>query len=125
MSDNLSSLLDSQRGLILSGVALLLILPALLITSTYLMMIQEGGEATSIQSTSDKVFYTGLDIENTIHQMNLYDMNVNNSTLDSIERKYEINTALEVELHRTDNIVYIEVKDPKKTAKYSNQINLS
>ncbi|KXA91247.1 hypothetical protein AKJ57_01905 [candidate division MSBL1 archaeon SCGC-AAA259A05] len=125
MSDNRLGFLDSQKGLILSGIALLLILPALLITSTYLMMIQEGGEATSIQSTSDKVFYTGLDIENTIHQMDLYDMNVNNSTLDSIERKYEINTALEVELHRTDNIVTIKVTDPKKTAEYSSQINLS
>lgn len=125
MSDNRLNPLDSQEGLILSGIALLLILPALLITSTYLMIIQEGGEATSIQSTSDKVFYTGLDIENTIHQMNLYDMNVNNSTLDSIERKYEINTALEVELHRTDNIVTIIVTDPKKAAEYSNQINLS
>lgn len=98
MLKNSSNHLKDERGLVLSGIALLLILPSLLIASSYLTILSQGGEATSIQSIGDKVFYVGIDIENTVLQMKNYNMKINESNLDNLENKYESSTGLSVNL---------------------------
>lgn len=125
MSNRKNNPRNDDRGLVLSGLALLLILPAVLLASTYFTVVFKGGETTSIQATSDKVFYAGTDIENLIAQMNRYDISINNTTLNVIEKKYELAMALEAELHRTDNLVTINIWDPNETAKFSSSVNLS
>lgn len=114
-----------RRGFVLSGIALLLILPAMLIASSLLVVVWEGAEATSIQATADKVSYTAWHVKDTVRRMELYDMPVDNSTLDDIEEKYESSTGLSVELVRSDNIVYINVQDSRGAAQYSTTENLA
>ncbi len=58
-----------QRGFVLSGVALLLVLPAMLLATSCFAIIEMGGEAVALQTTADKVFYTGNDIERMIKKM--------------------------------------------------------
>lgn len=114
-----------ERGFVLSGLALLLILPAMLIGSTYLSIVQTGGETTSIQSLSDKVFYTGLRTKRTVKQMNTYGMDIDSSSLNYLEDRYELASGLDIELHRIDNTVSINVRDYGGTAKYTANYELS
>ena len=58
-----------QHGFVLSGAALLLVLPAVMLSATLLAMVGTGGEAVSLQISADKVFYTGNDIERMLVKM--------------------------------------------------------
>lgn len=116
---------EDKRGFVLSGMALLLVLPAMLLASSYLIVVKEGAETVSIQATADKVSYTGRDIESLVGQMYLYHMRIDNSVLDGIAGVYESSTGLSVDLSLFDNIVSIDVQDPKGTARYSSAYDLS
>lgn len=88
---------DDQRGFILSGTALLLVLPAMLISATFLSVVALGGETTSIQSLSDKVTHIGHDIKDTIEYMDAQGMSLDNKTLNRLAEAYEKNTGVQVE----------------------------
>lgn len=55
-----------QRGFVLNGLALLLILPAILLAGIGLRLTAIGQEAVSLQMAADKVFYTAHDLERII-----------------------------------------------------------
>ncbi len=74
-----------ERGFVLSGTALLLVLPAMILTSSLFSVAMMGGETVALQSISDKVFYTGKDIKRMIEniwQDNVLFDNENNANLD-------------------------------------------
>ncbi|GAG85231.1 unnamed protein product, partial [marine sediment metagenome] len=58
-----------QRGFVLSGIALLLVLPAILLVASCFTIIEMGGEATALQASADKVFYIGKDIERVVEDL--------------------------------------------------------
>ncbi len=94
---------QEQRGFVLSGIALLLMLPAMLLAASCFMIIETGGEAVSLQATADKVFYTGDDIERMIEDM--WDENLlagnepnANAKFDELADNYRAATGLLVDL---------------------------
>ncbi|MEW6592287.1 MAG: hypothetical protein AB1305_01150 [Candidatus Hadarchaeota archaeon] len=92
------SLKQEQRGFVLSGVALLLVLPAMLLAASFLNMVETGGEGASIQAVSDKVFYTGYDLVRMIRQMDNRGLPINSETLTSLADNFQVNTGLIVNL---------------------------
>lgn len=116
---------EDQRGFVLSGMALLLILPAMLLSSFCLVMVKEGGETASLQAVADKVSYTGWHLENTVVMMEMYDMLITNATLGVLAQKCEASTGLLVTITRSDNIVTINVQDPRGVARYLSTLDLS
>lgn len=92
-----------QRGFVLSGIALLLMLPAMLLAASFFGIVKTGGEAASLQTTADKVNYTGKNIECVIK--NLWDENLltdnkpnANTKLDLLAENYRAATGLLVDL---------------------------
>lgn len=88
---------DDQRGFVLSGTALLLVLPAMLLSATFLSVVALGGETTSIQNLSDRVTHIGQDIKDTIEYMDSQGMSLDNKTLNRLAEAYEKNTGIRVE----------------------------
>ncbi len=92
-----------QRGFVLSGVALLLVLPAMLLAASCFTIIEMGGEATALQASADKVFYIGKDIERVIEDMwddnLLFDNQPNaNAKFDNLANNYRAATGLLVDI---------------------------
>lgn len=99
----MTKLHDEQRGFVLSGIALLLVLPAMLLAASCFRIIETGGEAVSLQAAADKVFYTGEDIERVIK--NMWDKNLladnepnANAKFDELADNYRAATGLLVDL---------------------------
>lgn len=90
-----------QRGFVLSGIALLLVLPAMLLSASLLTIAGTGGEATSLQALSDKVVYTGHDIERIIGYMSRNGLPINDNTLKELADNYQAATGLLVEVEST------------------------
>lgn len=84
-----------QRGFVLSGIALLLVLPAMLLSASFLVSVNIGGETTSLQSLSDEVVYTAYDIRETIRNMKASGMALDNYALHELAENYERNTICE------------------------------
>ena len=107
MSKGRFSLNEDENGFVLSGLALLLLLPALLISSTYLVAVEQGGEAVTAQNIGDKVLYTGVRVENTIGRMNYHNMVISQPTLDTRARNYQDYTGLIVKpsLYRRGGVI--------------------
>jgi len=87
-----------KRGFVLSGTALLLVLPAMLLTATFLHMIEIGGETTSIQAVADKVADTGYDLARLIEYMDNVALPINSEALGYIGDNYRASTGLLVDL---------------------------
>lgn len=87
-----------QRGFVLSGITLLLVLPAMLLTASFLTIVEAGGEAASLQSLSDKVVYTGHDIERMIKYMSSNKLPINDNTLRELAENYQAATGLLVDI---------------------------
>jgi len=87
-----------QSGFVLSGVALLLVLPAMLLVASFLNVVTVGGETTSLQVVADKVFYTGHDTERMIKHMENRGLPLNNETLGQLAENYQASTGLLVDL---------------------------
>jgi hypothetical protein len=102
-----TGLRNDQRGFVLSGLALLLVLPAMLLAASCLKTIEVGGEATSLQTLSDKVSYTGYDIERMIKYMTNKKIPIDNSTLNSLAENYRAVTGLLVDIVPTPHIVVL------------------
>lgn|GEM_PF-1221240 len=94
----MTKLRNEQCGFVLSGIALLLILPAMLLAVSSLKIIEIGGESTSIQALSDKVDYTGRNVTNTIKFMQTNKIPINESVLKSLAENYSSATGLLVDV---------------------------
>lgn len=117
-----------QRGLILSGLALLLILPVMLLSTSYLVIISTGGEAVSLQTVADKVYNAGLDVEDTIKWMwARRGLPVDNFTLLRLEKVCEDATGMVVDISSVgDNLAKIRVivQDPLGRARFEDVLKL-
>ncbi|MFN4132837.1 MAG: hypothetical protein ACK4GQ_00475 [Candidatus Hadarchaeales archaeon] len=92
-----------KRGFVLSGIALLLVLPAMMLTASFLAIVGMGGETASLQGVADKVFYTGKDIERVLADVwreNLLFDNENNANryFSYLADNYRTATGLLVEI---------------------------
>lgn len=121
----MTRLCDEEKGFVLSGMALLLILPAMLLSSFCLVIVEEGGETVSLQAVADKVSYTGWHIKNTVERIELYGVIITNAKLEMLAEKCEAFTGLSVTLTGLNNIVTIDVQDPRGVARYSSTLDLS
>lgn len=92
---------DEQRGFVLSGIALLLISPAILLAASSLKIIEIGGESTSIQVLADKVNYAGRNIVDMIYYMQNNRLPVNDEVLESLAENYSSATGLIVDISST------------------------
>ncbi len=113
-----------QRGFVLSGLALLLVLPTMLVVASCFKAVETGGEATAIQITADKVIYAGKDIERVIKYMLSNDLTIDNTTLQKLADNYQVNTGLLVTIWRVDNNVIENVRDPRTAVIYFENIAL-
>jgi hypothetical protein len=89
---------QDQRGFVLSGTALLLVLPAMLLTATFLRTVEIGGETTSLQAVADKVANTGYDLERMVRYMDNRGLPINSETLGYLADNYRASTGLLVDL---------------------------
>ncbi len=107
-----------QRGFVLSGIALLLVLPAMLLAASCFRIIETGGEAVSLQAAADKVFYTGEDIGYVIKNMwdeNLLADNKSNANAKfaDLADNYRAATGLLVDITPTW-MLWIHVRDTEE-----------
>lgn len=89
---------QEQHGFVLSGAALLLVLPAMLLAASFLRIVEIGGETTSLQAVADKVAYTGYDLERMIKYMNYRGLPINSESLGYLADNYRASTGLLVDL---------------------------
>lgn len=122
------SLDRDQRGVVLSGLALLLILPTMLLSASYLAIIKTGGEAVSLQTVADKVHNAGLNVENTIEWMWVSrGLPVDNFTLLRLEDACENTTGLMVDISIVEDNqskIHIIVQDPLGSARFEDILEL-
>lgn len=118
-------LVRDQRGLLLSGLALLLVLPAMLLVASYFRMVKMGSDATAAQIEMDKVNYAVGDIERVIKYMVQTGQPFDNITLGELADNYRTSTGLLVDISGldsdNDNVIdtaLISVQDPSKSAQY-------
>jgi len=118
-----------QRGLVLSGLALLLILPAMLLAASYFKIVEMGGEATTNQIAMDKVSYTARDIERAIKYLMKTGQAFDNLTLVELADNYRTATGLLVDIAGVDtdndnaiDAAIISVQDPSAVARYSTML---
>ncbi|MBA7604356.1 hypothetical protein ES703_11476 [subsurface metagenome] len=108
---------QDQRGFVLSGIALLLVLPAMLLATSCFTIIEMGGEATALQASADKVFYTGKDIERIIENLWGYNLlfdneNNANATFAELAENYRAATGLLVDITPSWMLwSYLETRD--------------
>jgi hypothetical protein len=117
-------MIHDQRGLVLSGLALLMVLPAMLLAASYFRVVEMGGGVTSIQTIADKVNYTGHDAERMIDYLLVQGQPIDNTTLNALADNYCAATGLLVDIWRTDNTVIIHVRDPGLVVRYHASIEL-
>jgi len=94
---------EDQRGFILNGIALLLILPALLLAGTCVKLAEFGGETIALQSMGDAVFYAGNDLKRVLQlswEENLFFDNLENADrwFTSLAENYAVTTGLSVSI---------------------------
>ena len=91
---------QEQRGFVLSGIALLLVLPAMLLVASCFAIIEMGGEAAALQASADKVFYTGNDIERVVKDLWGESLLIDNAdiTLSKLADNYRAATGLLVDI---------------------------
>lgn len=112
-----------SRGFVLSGIALLLILPAMLLAASFLTSINIGSDAKSMQSLSSKVSYTGLDIESIIYEMRASSQQVKGRDAANLRDNFVATTGLLVDITPG---TYTVVLDSKKLGSgKSLELNLS
>lgn len=114
-----------QRGLLFSGLALLLVLPAMLLAASYFRIVEIGGEATTTQIAMDKVNYTARDIERVIRYTMRTGQAFDNITLGELAENYRAATGLLVEIVGIDldndnaiDSTTVSVQDPGSAAQY-------
>jgi hypothetical protein len=114
-----------QRGLLLSGLALLLVLPAMLLVASYFRMVKMGSDATAAQIEMDKVNYAVNDIQRIIKYMVKTGQPFDNTTLRRLADNYRVSTGLLVDISGFDSdndnaidTALISLQDPNKATRY-------
>lgn len=114
-----------QRGLLLSGLALLLVLPAMLLVASYFRMVKMGSDATAAQIEMDKVNYAVRDIERVIKYMVKTGQPFDNTTLTRLADNYRASTGLLVDISGFDSdndnaidTAFISLQDPNEETRY-------
>jgi hypothetical protein len=125
-------LVREQRGLLLSGLALLLVLPAMLLVASYFRMVKIGSDATAAQIEMDKVNYAMNDIERIIKYMVKTGQPFDNATLVELADNYRVSTGLLIDISGldsdNDNVIdtaMISVQDPNKETRYSTMLKFT
>jgi len=88
-------------------------------------MAETGGEAVSLQALGDKVNYAGHDIERMINYMQDKKLPIDNTTLNELAENYRAATGLLVSLSLNNNVVNVDIKDPRDVARFSENIMLT
>ncbi len=83
----------NQKGMVLSGVALLLILPAMLLSATFLTIVETGEEGTAVKQLSDKAFYTAYDIKHTLRNLKSSGRRMDEKVFQGIAENYKQKTG--------------------------------
>ncbi len=117
-------LMRDQRGFVLSGIALLLVLPAMLLAASLLTIAGTRGGAVSLQTLSDKVDYTGYDIERVLNYMVNNELPTDSSSLSALAENYRAATGLLVDIGLQLDDVIIYVRDSRSAARYSSLLQL-
>jgi hypothetical protein len=118
-------LVREQRGLLLSGLAMLLVLPAMLLVASYFRMVKMGSDATAAQIEMDKVNYAVRDIERIIKYMVKTGQPFDNTTLARLADNYRVSTGLLLDISGFDSdndnaidTALISLQDPNKATRY-------
>ncbi len=77
-----------EKGMVLSGIALLLVLPALLLSATFLTTVEIGGETTAVQGMSDKISFKAYDIKKTLRYRQQHGERLDKEALNRLENSY-------------------------------------
>ncbi len=121
---------QDQRGFVLSGTALLLVLPAMLLVASCFAIIEMGGEAAALQASADKVFYTGNDIERVVKDLWGENLLIENAdiTLSKLADNYRAATGLLVDIgpaaYGENTEVPVYVRDPRGAVRYFTIVEL-
>ncbi len=83
-----------EKGMVLSGIALLLVLPALLLSATFLTTVEIGGETTAIQGISDKIDFKAFDIKRTLRYRQVHGDRLDREAINKLEESYEKSAIL-------------------------------
>lgn len=119
-----------QRGFVLSGIALLLVLPAILLAASCFTIIEMGGEATALQASADKVFYIGKDIERVVEDLWDERLLIDNADimLSKLADNYRAATGLLVDIgpvtYGENTEVPVYVRDPRGAVRYFTIVEL-
>jgi hypothetical protein len=120
-------LIREQHGFVLSGLALLLVLPAMLLIASCYRAVETGGEVATIQITADKVTYIGNDIERAIRYMSSNYLPIDNDTLRELAENYQAATGLLVDIGPVTLLpsgIPVHVRDPNGNAQYFSTVQL-
>jgi hypothetical protein len=116
----------------MSGLALLLVLPAMLLATSYFKVIELGGEAATIQIVADKVNYAGRDVERVIKYWLQQGTSVDNYLLNKLAENYRAATGLLVNIKGIDSdhdnqvdTADVVVSDPRSAANYSSRLEFT
>mgnify|MGYP000374030641 CR=1 FL=1 len=121
---------QDQRGFVLSGTALLLVLPAMLLVASCFAIIEMGGEAAALQASADKVFYTGNDIERVVKDLWGESLLIDNAdiTLSKLADNYRAATGLLVDIgpatYGENTEIPVYVRDPRGVVRYFTIVEL-
>lgn len=80
--------------MVLSGTALLLVLPALLLSATFLATVETGGEIASTQGLSDKIAFKAHDIKQTLRHRKEHGGRLDNKAFQEIAETFEESSML-------------------------------
>lgn len=98
-----------QKGVVLSGLALLLVLPALLLSATFLTVVETGGEITATQSLSDQIAFKADDIKQTLRSRKEHGDRLDKKALQEIEESFEESPILgDIEINYTPFDIRVE-----------------
>jgi hypothetical protein len=90
--------MNDHRGFVLCGIALLLVLPAMLLVATLANTTTTESESASLRVLSDKAYYLGRDIEHVIKAMENDLMPINDFTMNQLADNYRRTTGLIVNI---------------------------
>ncbi|KXB06641.1 hypothetical protein AKJ52_01885 [candidate division MSBL1 archaeon SCGC-AAA382C18] len=82
-----------RKGMVLSGVVLLLILPAMLLSATFLTIVETGEEGTAVKQLSDKASYTAYDMKHTIRNLKSSGRRLDEKVFQEIAENYKQKTG--------------------------------
>ncbi|MFP4005414.1 MAG: hypothetical protein ACLFUR_01690 [Candidatus Hadarchaeia archaeon] len=115
--------IESDRGLVTSGLALLLIIPSLILSVAFIGTMETGAEGTAVRGLSTRASFTADDYERALQLMKNNEVMINEDRLKSLAEAYTEQTGFRVEatLHGSGpgwENVGIEILDNVGTVHY-------